>query len=673
MAWTTIGTTNVVQTSATLGYVYLQYNTASSGSTWAVRLITGARSGGYSFNVRFDNVTVDGNNQGSKSNVTQNSVVVWSGNLSGGRSISGSWSCSWTTGTKYYSISGTLPAKGSAPSGGYITFNSHTWDSVNLTAGVSSWNGLNGTLSALIVTGEHNGDANSVTSLPDHARREYWYGATSNLSHTFTATDDATSGVWYGTPLSIKGLLHYKIAYRNVNSAGSIEGLDTTLRYLPPSPPAINYTNVTTSGTKTYPVTFTGDPNFNHTTYDTDELTRYVRYKIDDGSWIVVENNTVKTIDAVSRFNVTIPPSSKATVEGYMTYHGQKSETVTVVITNSSNPKARIYGSVNNTSERLAPLYGTFSNYFDGRHVVSGREQYVSTDILGDSITATRVASGSGGYTWVPFLVDATDEIINKQVTLSGELLTSGNFTSGARLWWMNSANTGILSGPVAGIEYIGNSGKFSVSGTIPARPSSAGKLALLLYSNIASAAQGVYTVYNNVELKANVKNMFNYLSPRSIGGLTTTLAADGTLTVTGVLSANYQAIVQHIIITDLLEDGVEYTLSAANGATADMCLELRGRKTGTTTYSYWNTRGSSSTTVTIDKTTYDQYAVCVVTSTTASWGTESKTVSNKFQLEKGASATSFAPYVDTKAHKILRLYAPKNGRSKLIYDDSYQ
>lgn len=675
MAWTTIGTTNVVQTSATLGYVYLQYDTASSGSTWAVRLITGARSGGYSFNIRFDNVTVGGNNQGSKSNVTQNSVVVWSGNLSGGRSISGSWSCPWTTGTKYYSISGTLPAKGSAPSGGYITFNSHTWDSVNLTAGVSSWNGLNGTLSALIVTGEHNGDANSVTSLPDHARREYWYGTTSNLSHTFTATDDATSGVWYGTPLSIKGLLHYKIAYRNVNSAGSIEGLDTTLRYLPPSPPAINYTNVTTSGTKTYPVTFTGDPNFNHTTYDTDELTRYVRYKIDDGSWIVVENNTVKTIDAVSRFDVTIPPSSKATVEGYMTYHGQKSETVTVVITNSSNPKARIYGSVNNTSKRLAPLYGTFGNYFDGRHYLE--RSNASVDILGDQITITKTSSGSGSWTYIFFLIDSTDELINKEVTLSGKFSTSGSFTSGPRLFWMKSNNVEWLS-LVDGMEYqaTGSDKKFSITGTIPARPSGAGKLGLGLYANgSTSSPQGVYTVYNNVELKANVKNLFNYIGVKSsVGGLTPSQSADGTITVTGTLSSNYQHITStDRNITNILEDGVKYTISAANTYTPDLAIEIRAKKTGESAYSYWNTRGQQSSTFTVDKTTYEKYEVYAITSTTASWGTSSKTVSNKFQLEKGGTATSFAPFVDTKSHKILRLYASKDGRSKLIYDDAYQ
>lgn len=384
-------------------------------------------------------------------------------------------------------------------------------------------------------------------------------------------------------------------------------------------------------------------------------LTVYTEYSWDGVTWTTVSDP----------FNVTITGPKTIYVRRFS--DSGKTPVYRATITPSNG--AQLYGSVSGLSKNLSPLYASFGNYFDGHHVLP-RSSYASVDISGNDITITKVSSGSSDYNWVAYPIDATDELINKQVTLSGEFTTSGNFTSGPRLWWLNSANTNILSGPVASIEYIGNSGKFSVSGTIPARPSGAGKLALLLYSNIASAAQGVYTVYNNVELKANVKNMFNYLSPRSVGGLTTTLAADGTLTVTGVLSANYQSIVQHIIITDLLDDGAKYTLSSANGVTADLCLELRGRKTGTTTYSYWNTRGSASTTVTIDKTTYDQYAICVVTSTTTSWGTSSKTVSNKFQLEKGPSATSFAPFVDTKTHKLKKIYGSVDGRAKLIYEE---
>lgn len=382
-------------------------------------------------------------------------------------------------------------------------------------------------------------------------------------------------------------------------------------------------------------------------------LTVRTEYSWDMETWTTVSDP----------FNVTI--NSRKTI--YVRRSSDAGSTPYYELEITPSDHSALYGSVNNLSKTLRPLYASYGNYFDAHHWLP-RNSYASVDISGDDITITKVSSGSGTMNYIFFLIDATDEIINKEVTISGDFITGGSYTSGPRLFWMKSDNVNWLS-LVSGMEYAGTGAQhFSLTGTIPSRPSGAGKLGLGLYSNQNTAAQGAYTIYRNVELKANVKNMFNYLSPRSIGGLTTTLATDGTLTITGVLSANYQTIVNHIIITDLLEDGVKYTLSAANGATADMCVELRGRKTGTTTYSYWNTRASASTTVTIDKTTYDQYAICVVTSTTASWGTSSKTVSNKFQLEKGGTATSFAPFVDTKSHKLKKVYGSVDGRSRLIY-----
>jgi hypothetical protein len=480
----------------------------------------------------------------------------------------------------------------------------------------------------------------------------------------------------YNGPLKLKGMRHYMFAYWNYTNVGITRDLDTTVRYMPPAPSIITYTKTTSGTSEVYTISFVGDTSEkNSTSYERPNLSRTIRYKIDNGSWIVVENSVVKTIDAVSSFSVTVPPLSTATIEGWMTYHGQNSETTTVVITNSSAPKARIYGSVNNASKRLAPLYGTFGNYFDGRHYLE--RSNASVDINGDQVTITKTSSGSSTWTYIFFLIYSIDELINKEVTLSGEFSTSGSFTSGPRLFWMKSDNVDWLS-IVNGMAYqsTGTNKKFSITGTISARPSGAGKLGLGLYANgSTSSPQGSYTVYNNVELKANVKNMFNYIGVKSsVGGLTPSQSADGTITVTGILSSNYQHITStDRNITNILEDGVKYTISAANTYTPDLAIEVRAKKTGESTYSYWNTRGQQSSTFTVDKTTYEKYDVYVITSTATAWGTSSKTVSNKFQLEKGESATSFAPYVDTKSHKILRLYASKNGRSKLIYDDSYQ
>lgn len=251
-------------------------------------------------------------------------------------------------------------ASGSAPSGGYITYNSCTWDSINATSGVSSWGGIDGTLCLFVVTGTTNGDINDATTLGSYARREYWYGKTSELSHTFNADDASTSGTWYGTPLSIKGLLHYKIAYNNLNTAGTIAALDSTLRYLPPAPGQLAYSDPGGAGTKVVPVEYTGVVANNNANYDQSELTRSVRYKIDDGQWVWV-TQAVTALDAVTSFDVSVPAGSYATVEAWMNYHGMSSEVSTVTIPNNNNPSF-IYGSAGGESVATIKWYGPVSN-----------------------------------------------------------------------------------------------------------------------------------------------------------------------------------------------------------------------------------------------------------------------------------------------------------------------
>lgn len=258
--------------------------------------------------------------------------------------------------TLYWTIN--FSASGSAPSGGYITYNSCTWDSINATSGVSSWGGINGTLCLFVATGTTNGDINDATTLGSYARREYWYGKTSELSHTFNADDASTSGTWYGTPLSIKGLLHYKIAYNNLNTAGTIAALDSTLRYLPPSPSKFTYTDPGGEGTKDFSVTFKGDTDNNHTTYDTANLTRTVRYKVNDAAdWTYVVEDEVALIGAETTFTVRIPGSQSAVIEGWQTYHDMQSEVKTLTLYNGNAP-SRVYGPVDGKSKLAVKLYG---------------------------------------------------------------------------------------------------------------------------------------------------------------------------------------------------------------------------------------------------------------------------------------------------------------------------
>ena len=357
MAWVDIGTrAELVDGSTVRGWAHFEYDNSSGTSTRPCRIRIEARSG-YSFNVMFRNITVAGTNYGTVSGVTQNSGTIWSANITAGGNVTATWENPWYAGTKYPSISGNLPTGGSAPSGGYVTYNSCTDTSINFTSGVSSWGGLTGNIHAAVVTGETNGDADSYTSF-SHARREFFYDGTSSTSHAFNATDASTSATQGGAPLSIKGLLHYKLGYYNYNSIGNTSGLNNTLRYLPPSKPSITYSD---QGANTFRVEFTNTAANNHTTYDTAALTRTLRYKVDTGAWISIEDHITALIDDVTTFDVPLPAGSTATVEGWMTYHGMDSEKMSIQFSNAASPNS-LYGSVNNRAEKIVKLYGSVND-----------------------------------------------------------------------------------------------------------------------------------------------------------------------------------------------------------------------------------------------------------------------------------------------------------------------
>jgi ABC-type transport system involved in multi-copper enzyme maturation permease subunit len=371
MAWVDIGErAALVEGSTTRGWAHFEYDNASGTSTRPCRIRIEPKSGS-TFNVIFRNITIAGTNYGTVRGVTQSSGTIWSGNISAGGKVTATWENPWNAGTKYPSITGNLPSGGAAPSGGYITYNSSTHDSITATTGVSNWgSGYDyRRVQSIIVMGSSPDDFLTVDSSNWFYKGRLVYEASvSAASLQQTMRQDNYTDAYNG-PLKLKGMRHYMLAYWNYTNVGITRDLDTTVRYMPPAPSIITYTKTTSGTSEVYTISFVGDTSEkNSTSYERPNLSRTIRYKIDNGSWIVVENSVVKTIDAVSSFSVTVPPLSTATIEGWMTYHGQNSETTTVVITNSSAPKARIYGSVNNASKRLAPLYGTFGNYFDGRH-----------------------------------------------------------------------------------------------------------------------------------------------------------------------------------------------------------------------------------------------------------------------------------------------------------------
>lgn len=557
---------------------------------------------------------------------------------SSGSAITKSWSVKISYSGTNMTCSGNVTTDSISPTGSPPTNYSVSniipqWDRITFTSIVGT---PNGTLTS------HCPSIQKEPLIGGRQKYENTYSS-GTINATITSTVSNQSSPINNPTWTIKGCgFYYTGAYAKNNVSDTALYGQGDYTFTPPSPPTISYTDVTTQGTRTYPVIFTNDPNNNETDYDIDNLTRYLRYKIGDGDWVVVVNNQNARIDDITRFNLTLRAGAVATIQGYMTYQGIQSETVQITITNNSPVQSgQMYGSVSNLSKKLNPIYATFGNYFDPRKKIL-RDTHVKTSLLGNSITATKTSTGSGTYHWIAYPIEETDELINKKVILEGSFKTSGNFTSGVRLWWLNSSNTNILSGPVNSIEYIGNSGKFSVSGLIPARPSNAGKLALLLYSNIASATQGAFTIFDDITFKADTKNLFNYTTVLASGsGLTNTLATDGTITTTGIVTANYSKIIPTINITDSLEDGCWYTMYKAIDIPNNAAyFEVRRRNTGGT-YTYCATNGSRvAAAFKVDKTNFTEYSIYFQSNTTSVWGTESRTFTSKHQLEKGIDMT---------------------------------
>ena len=152
--WTSLGSATLYDgANQNLGSVNFEYDSAStSGTTWPARLRN------------------------------QNSGTFWTGNLSAG-SKTATWTCPWYNGSKNYSITGTLPAKSSAPTGLYINNVSSTWNSVTGTVGLSSYGNGSGTkvLEMLVLTQSY------VPGLP-HRLEQVTDGS---MSKTFTVSNSS--------------------------------------------------------------------------------------------------------------------------------------------------------------------------------------------------------------------------------------------------------------------------------------------------------------------------------------------------------------------------------------------------------------------------------------------------------------------------------------------------
>lgn len=361
MAWVDIGTrAELVDGSTVRGWAHFEYDNASGTTTRPCRIRIEARSG-YSFNVMFRNITVAGTNYGTVSSVTQNSGVIWSANIAAGGNVTATWENPWYAGTKYPSITGNLPSGGATPSGGYITYNSSTYDSITATTGVSNWGSGYSyrRVQSIIVMGSSANDFTTIDSSNWTQKGRLVYEApVSTMSLQQTMRQDNYTDAYNG-PLNLKGMRHYMLAYWNYTNVGNTHALDTTVRYMPPAPAIITYTKTTSGASEVYTVSFVGDTSEkNSTSYERPNLSRTIRYKIGNGSWVYVDNDTVATLDFVTSFQITLPAGATATIEGWMTYHGMQSQAISISISNT-NLGCILYGSVGGQAKKLGPVYAS--------------------------------------------------------------------------------------------------------------------------------------------------------------------------------------------------------------------------------------------------------------------------------------------------------------------------
>lgn len=323
---TTLTVKGVVRVICTSGYI--SYNGATVSLTGGgsksinLNLSSGGTADTGTFTCTINNVSAT---------TTSKSVTA---TLSAGSVASGS--ASWTL---------TFNASTSAPTGLYINNVSSTWDSVSGTVGLSSYGTGSGTTQLQMVVLYES----YVAGLPHR-----WDRTTSGAL-SYNATVDNNSTAASVGAIDIKGCgLYYTGVYAN-NGSESSRFAGPSI-YTPPAPAVLNYVRI--GETNQWQVTLTGDPNNNNTGYTAAQLTRSMRYKIDNGSWVNVETAVVKAIDATTIATITIPAASTATIEGWMTYQGLNSEVGSITITNGDAP-VHLYGSVSGQAKEIKHLYGS--------------------------------------------------------------------------------------------------------------------------------------------------------------------------------------------------------------------------------------------------------------------------------------------------------------------------
>lgn len=297
-----------------------------------------------------------------------NGTQVYSARLSAGTSSIGlsnisftvgtsdtSRSVSWSSSDSYSgSFTVTFPSGSTAPSGGSVTYNSCTWNSVNITSSLSSWGtGYSGTPNLEQIVVNSSATASDWTT----KGRIVLAHATSSTSNT-ASVSNANQTASYDGGITIKGCTAFKVAMWGSTNVGSTNAFSNTTHYTPPAPPSATITNDGYTLTKNKVLlTLNGNQSNNNAA----TVTFCYRYKKSSDSsysnWVNMGTGSVRGSKTAS---LELDGSTIYNFQFLQQYQGQNSEIKTVNYTAPAVPDQGIlYAPVNGVAKKIIKLYGS--------------------------------------------------------------------------------------------------------------------------------------------------------------------------------------------------------------------------------------------------------------------------------------------------------------------------
>lgn len=337
MAWVSIGSTDLIEGSSVRGYVHFEYDDTSSEPR-SCRLRISARSG-YSFTVNFNNITVDGTNYGSRANLKQNSGTFWTGNISGGRNVTASWTNTWYAGSKTPSITGYLPSAVVAPSGLDITVNTIADTSVTFNVTLSSYGMPSST------DGRYIEAALLDTSTYGNPYR--WSTVRNASSASITVSDSTASAS--SDRLNIIGNRRYHYGAYATNTVLSTKVVKGSLIT---RPAYITDVTVTDDGTGNMTISV---QHANEGTADT----VYTEYSLNQSSWTAVQDTFTLELHSATTLYIRRRNSTGSTPVRTVSIVPATTVKLYGSVNNQAKEIRKLYGSVNGQAVRIRKLYGS--------------------------------------------------------------------------------------------------------------------------------------------------------------------------------------------------------------------------------------------------------------------------------------------------------------------------